>query len=504
MRLTRLIKILDTNSCQKLSDFEVKGISCNSKAVKNDFIFVAIRGVKADGNKFILEAIDKGAKAIIVESQSLKTSKSVRKLPRRGQSRKVVKSQGNINFIKVKDTREALAKLATEFYGNLSLKIKVVGITGTNGKTTITYLIEALLKKSGFEPAVIGTINYRFKNKTIPSNNTTPGPLELQSLLSKMLKEEVTYMILEVSSHALDQDRTEGIRFHSAIFTNLTQDHLDYHKTLKNYFNAKAKLFKNLDTNSFAVINSDDEYSAKLKKITKAKIITYGIKNKADIAASNIRFDCYKTEFLLSTPKFKINLRTPLIGRHNIYNILAAVAWAENEGIDKDAIKSVIEEFSLVPGRLERINFKGDFSVFIDYAHTEDALKNIIKSLRNLSKNRIIVVFGCGGERDKTKRPKMGRVVSELSDYAIITSDNPRSENPEDIIKDIKRGIRKNNYCVILKRIDAIRKSLTLAKRGDIVLIAGKGHENYQILKNRVTYFDDRKAVRKCLQSMNY
>ena len=287
MKLLQLIKIIDINSCPKLCDFEVKGISCNSKTVKDNFIFVAIKGVKADGNKFIQEAIDKGARGIIFESQR----------------HKVTKSQGNINFIEVKDTRKALAKLATEFYGDPSSKIKVIGITGTNGKTTITYLIEALLKKANFQPAVIGTINYRFKNKTISSKNTTPASVELQSLLAQMFKEGVDYAIMEVSSHALDQDRTEGVKFHSAIFTNLTQDHLDYHKTLGNYFKAKVKLFKNLDSNSFAVINSDDKYGLRLQNLTKAKIITYGIKNKADIVAENIKFDCRKTEFLLSTPK---------------------------------------------------------------------------------------------------------------------------------------------------------------------------------------------------------
>ena len=496
MKLLQLIKILDNHSGLRLSDFEVKGISCNSKAVKDNFIFVAIKGAKEDGNKFIQEAIDKGARVIIVKSQSHEVGAQA--------SPKGTKSQGNVNFIEVKDTRKVLAKLATEFYGKPSSKIKVIGITGTNGKTTITYLIEALLKKANFQPAVIGTINYRFKNKIIPSKNTTPGPVELQSLLAQMFKAGVDYAIMEVSSHALDQDRIEGIRFHSSIFTNLTQDHLDYHKTLENYFKTKAKLFKNLASNSVAIINNDDKYGRRLKDLTKAGIVTYGIQNKADIMASDIKFGCQSSEFLLSTPKLKINLNTRLIGRYNIYNILAAAAWARNEGIDMATIKSVVEELSTVPGRLERITSGASFSVFVDYAHTEDALKNTINSLRNLSKNRIIVVFGCGGERDKTKRPKMGRIVSELSDYAVITTDNPRSEDPQEIIKDIKRGIKKNNYCVILERIDAIRKSLMLANPGDIVLIAGKGHENYQILKDRVTHFDDREAVRECLQSMNY
>jgi len=487
MRLTGLIKILGVKQNKKIQDFLLKGISCNSKSVKDDFVFVAIKGAKENGDKFICEAIGKGARAIVTQSPFLPAM-----------------LHAKIPFIKVKDTRRALAKLAAEFYGKPSSAIKIVGVTGTNGKTSITYLIEALLNKAGVSPAVIGTINYRFKNKTITSKNTTPGALELQSLLSDMLKSRVQYAVMEVSSHALDQGRVEGINFHSAIFTNLTQDHLDYHKTLDNYFKAKAKLFKGLNATSFAVINNDDKYSRTLKGLTKAKIITYGIKNKADIMAQNLKFDCRGTEFLLSTPDFKMNLETRLIGEHNIYNILAALAWAVKAGISKDVIESTIKEFSLVPGRLEQVDSHAKFSVFVDYAHTEDALKNIIKSLRNVSKKRIIVVFGCGGERDKTKRPKMGRVVTKLADYAIITNDNPRSEDPLGIISDIKAGIKNNNFCVIPERLVAIRKSLKLARAGDIVLIAGKGHEDYQILKDKVIHFDDREAVKKCLRLMNY
>lgn len=487
MKILDLIKTLNIKNRQRISNFKVKGISCCSKTVKNNFIFVAIRGVKEDGNGFINEAITKGAKAIITDS-GLNANTKDTKIP----------------LFKVKDARLALAKLATEFYGDPSSKIEVIGVTGTNGKTTITYIIEALLKKANLSPAVIGTINYRFKNKVFPSRNTTPGPIELQSLLAKMVRSKVNHAIIEISSHALKQDRVEGVKFHSAIFTNLTQDHLDYHKTLDAYFKAKAKLFKSLASSAVAVINNDDKYARRLKELTKAKIITYAIDRKADIMAKNIKFGCHNSEFLLSTPKIKINLKTKLIGRHNIYNILAAVAWAEKEGLGCRVIKSVIENFSKVPGRLERIDARGKFSVFIDYAHTEDALKNIIKSLRALAKNKIIVVFGCGGERDKMKRPKMGRAVTQLCDYAIITNDNPRSENPWQIIEDIKRGIRNDNYCVIPERREAIKKSLSLAESGDIVLIAGKGHENYQILGNRISHFDDRQVTRECLRLKNY
>ena len=500
MRIRQLIKTLGNfSSYSNLADFEVRGISCNSKQVSDDFIFVAIKGTREDGNRFIEEAIERGAKAVVIQSP-LRSLVFARDSLRSH----VARSPAKVTFVRVKDTRKALAKLAAEFYGNPSSKIKVIGITGTNGKTTISYLIEALLIEAKLSPAVIGTINYRFKKMIIPAKNTTPGPLELQSLLSDMLKESVNYAIMEVSSHALDQNRTEGINFHSAIFTNLTQDHLDYHKTLENYFQSKAKLFKGMSQSSFAVINNDDSYGRRLKELTKAGIVTYGIENCADITARDIKFDASHAEFILSTPEVKTNFRSRLIGRHNVYNILATAAWALKEGIALSTIKSAIERFFLIPGRLERIDLAGDFSVFVDYAHTEDALKNILKTLRPLTNKRIIVVFGCGGERDKTKRPKMGRAVSELSDYAIITNDNPRSEDPMEIIRNITRGIKKNNYCVIPERREAIRKSLSLARRGDIVLVAGKGHENCQILKDRVIPFDDREEVRECLKSMNY
>lgn len=469
-----------------MTDFDVCGISCNSKTVKNGFIFVAVKGSCEDGNRFIDEAVKNGAKGVVILSKV--------KPP----------FYKNISFLKVKDTRKALAELAVEFYGNPSRKIKVIGITGTNGKTTVTYLLEAVLKEANLSAGVIGTINYRFQDKIIPSINTTPGPVELQSVLSDMLKEKVKYAVVEVSSHALDQQRCEGINFHSAIFTNLTQDHLDYHKNLDNYFKAKARLFAGMPSRSFAVINNDDKYAGRLKKLTKAKVITYGIDSNADVTAENIKFGVSQTEFQLKTSKGKTDFRIKLIGKHNVYNVLAAIAWAQKEGIAPSVIKSALEEFPNVPGRLEKVNFKGDFSVFVDYAHTEDALKNAIRSLRQVSGNKIIVVFGCGGDRDKTKRPKMGRVVSELCDYAIITSDNPRSEDPEEIIKDIKRGISKNNYCVVLKRHEAIKKSLSLAKAGDIVLVAGKGHENYQVIKDKSIPFDDREAIKECLKSANY
>lgn len=484
MKLAKLIKCLKKyNIYSGSEDFEVKGISCNSKNAGDNFIFVAVKGARADGNRFIEEAIANGARAIIKESQS----------------HKVTMSPEGILFIGVADARKACADLAAEFYGNPSEKIKVVGITGTNGKTTISYLIEAIIKEANKIPAVIGTINYRFKDKLIIAKNTTPGPVELQSMLASMSEEGVDYCLIEVSSHALDQNRTEGVRFSSAVFTNLTQDHLDYHGTTENYFLSKAKLFANIGRNSFAIINNDDIYGQRLNSLSACHVINYAIQNKAQIMAKDIEFDISHSAFTASCAGREIKLRARLIGIHNIYNILASIAWALKEGFDLSVIKSAIEGFNTVPGRLERIDFKGNFSVFVDYAHTEDALGNVITALKQVSKHRIIVVFGCGGERDKTKRPKMGRIVTELADYAVITNDNPRSEDPIDIIDDIKKGISKDNYCVIPGRMEAIKKSFSIATAGDVVLIAGKGHENYQILKDKTLEFDDRVAAKRCL-----
>jgi UDP-N-acetylmuramoyl-L-alanyl-D-glutamate--2,6-diaminopimelate ligase len=488
MTLDQLIKVLDIAKIPLgFKDFQVSGIACNSKLVKDDFIFVAIKGNKEDGNKFILESIARGARVVIYQDT-------------RTQVRQDTKTKVKVLFIKVKDTRKALAKLAGEFYGNPSSKVKVIGVTGTNGKTTVTYLIEALLKEAGFSPAVIGTINYRFNARIIPSKNTTPGPLELQEMLKKMSDKGCDYAVMEVSSHALDQDRVGGICFSSAIFTNLTQDHLDYHQNMENYFFAKSRLFKDLTKKSFSVINADDKYGLRLKKIlSKRKIITYGIGDKADVCAQNIRVHLSGTEFTLKGFNNKFNIRTKLVGRHNIYNILAAASWALGEGLDIDVISESMEKFSLVPGRLEKIDSPRGFSVFVDYAHTDDALKNVITTLRQLTDKRIIVVFGCGGDRDKTKRPKMARVVSSLADFFIITNDNPRSEDPDEIIADITKGIVKSDYYVLPDRREAIKKALFIAKAGDIVLVAGKGHENYQILNDKTIHFDDREIVRECL-----
>ncbi|PIQ85837.1 MAG: UDP-N-acetylmuramoyl-L-alanyl-D-glutamate--2,6-diaminopimelate ligase [Candidatus Omnitrophica bacterium CG11_big_fil_rev_8_21_14_0_20_43_6] len=469
----------------KIVDLKIKGISSNSKEVKKDFVFVAIKGNRQDGNLFIREAIARGASVVVVEKE----------VPHLKGQRKVV-------FWVVNDCRKFFAQATHKFYGAPSDKVKVIGITGTNGKTTISYLVEAIAKESASSCGVIGTINYRFKGETIVAKNTTPGAGQLQSLLMKMCRQKVKYCAMEVSSHALDQERVGGINFSCAIFTNLTQDHLDYHKNFENYFQAKAKLFSALAPQAHTIINNDDQYGNRLKQLTKAKIWTYAIKNKADLMAKNINFSITGTEFTLVTPGRKIRIKTKLIGRHNIYNILAAASWGLSEKLQICDIKSAIEKFENVPGRLQRVDCSPGLSIFVDYAHTPDALFNVISALRPLVKGKLVVVFGCGGERDKLKRPLMGRVVTELADFAVITSDNPRCEDPVQIIKDIQRGIRKNNYCAAVDRRQAIRKGLSLIKKGDCLLLAGKGHEECQILKRKVVKFNDRKVVRECLKLM--
>ncbi|RKY31941.1 MAG: UDP-N-acetylmuramoyl-L-alanyl-D-glutamate--2,6-diaminopimelate ligase [Candidatus Omnitrophota bacterium] len=488
MKLKKILQSLDSyKALGKINDFEIKGITCDSNKVDEDFLFVAVKGVCLDGHSFIKQAIKRGAKAIIAEKLSIN-----------------LHGADNIAFIEVRDSRSSLAELAACFYNYPSSKLKIVGVTGTNGKTTITYLLEAILKEAGFNPAVIGTVNYRFNDKIIPSKNTTPGPVELQAMLKQMGEENCDYAVMEVSSHALDQQRIKAINFHSAIFTNLGQEHLDYHKNTEEYFKAKARLFRELMPGSFAVINNDDEYAQKLKEITSAeKIFTYGLKKESDITAGEIKSGINGIQFKLKKFSEEINLSSRLIGNHNLYNILACIAWAIAEKIDFSCIQSVIEEFNYIPGRLEKIDSSSGFSIFVDYAHTPEALSSVLSALRSLAKARIIVVFGCGGERDKSKRPGMGRVATQLADYVIITSDNPRSENPAEIISDIRKGIKKRNYCIIPNRKEAIVNSLALAKREDIILVAGKGHEDYQVFKDKRIHFDDRQVIRECLKLLN-
>jgi len=480
--LKKLWPDLDNKILLRFGNQRINKISCNSKNISTGDLFVAVRGAACDGHQFIDEAIKRGASVVVLEDEDSIHSRNSKAV-----------------FIKVSDSRLALVKLATNFYRNPAAKLKVIGITGTNGKTIVSYLLEKILSAAGFKAGVIGTISYKIKDRVIPATNTTPGPVELQSYLAEMVVNKLQFCVMEVSSHSLVQGRVEGIDFAGAVFTNLASDHLDYHLNVENYFAAKAKLFDNLGGDAFAAINLDDNFADRLIKLTKAKVVTYALTKKADFTVQDISLTLDNSRFLICAPNGKVGIDAKLVGRHNVSNILAAASLCTKFDIGLDAIKKGVEALEIVPGRLESVDCGQPFKVLVDFAHTEDALKNVLSTIKEITKSHLILVFGCGGDRDKTKREKMGRVADRLSDFSIITSDNPRSEDPQKITSEIVKGFSSGNYKVILDREGAIKEALSLAREGDIVIIAGKGHEAYQIFKDRTVSFDDRQIVRNIL-----
>ncbi|MDP3730446.1 MAG: UDP-N-acetylmuramoyl-L-alanyl-D-glutamate--2,6-diaminopimelate ligase [Candidatus Omnitrophota bacterium] len=483
VKLKDLLSAVSYKADRDISSLAVKRITNDSRRVGRNDLFIALRGYNVDGYKFIGTAIKKGA-GVIVSEKDFDAPEGVTK-------------------IMVKDTRSAAPLIAANFYGNPSEKLRITGVTGTNGKTTITYIMENILKEAGRPSGVIGTINYRIGKKQFPSKNTTPGPFELTALLDRMLKASVKDVLMEVSSHSLDQGRVDRVLFDVGIFTNITKEHLDYHKTVKKYFDAKAKLFGKLKKHAVAVLNNDDRMVSDLRALIKGTVLTYGLDKRADIAASGIRLSVDSTSFSIKTPKGSFAVSTKLIGRHNISNILASTAAAIALKIPLGAIKKGIESFRAVPGRLELIDVGQEFRVFVDYAHTEDALHNVLSLLREVVPDRnIITVFGCGGNRDSAKRPLMGNAACRLSDSVIVTSDNPRFEDPSAIISQIESGIRGkfSNYDLVENRREAINKALRMASKGDVVVIAGKGHEKYQIMKERAVPFDDCAVAKSILK----
>ncbi len=490
MKLKNIIENLDgVKRIEGDASIEIKGLSCDSKGVKEEDLFVAIKGSRFNGVDFINEAIDRGVAAVLLESSSSVTDRK------------------DVTFIYVEDTRSAISEIAKIFYGDLSNTMRLVGVTGTNGKTTVTYLLESLFKIRNEKTGVIGTINYRFGSRLIPGLNTTPGILDIYSFLNSMKTQGIANCILEVSSHALEQGRVDTLGFDIAIFTNLTNEHLDYHKTMESYLASKIKLFTKIKKGGFALINKDDPYSEriieKLKLEDKASVVTYGIERRSDVYAQDIQSSFKGLKFKLCFKGTEnIEIKSSLIGLHNVYNILATSAYGMAMGMNVKEVSSGIEGVTSLPGRLEKIDCGQDFLVFVDYAHTENGLENVLKALRELKSKRLLTVFGCGGNRDKSKRPEMGKVSSELSNKVFITSDNPRNEEPIDIINEIKSGIdpKKNNYVIEVDRFRAIKQALEQAEKNDIVLIAGKGHETYQVFKNTTVPFDDREAVRKILK----
>ena len=464
------------------SDIPIEGIECDSRRIRDRFLFVAIRGAKLDGCLYLKEAMDKGAAALVVE-----TGRGV---------------LGKLPCIEVSDTRIAAAKLAAAFYQNPSKKMKTIGITGTNGKTTSSYFLEHFLLKENKKVGVIGTVNYRMPGKSIPAVETTPGPLRIQAILSDMARAGCQVAVMEVSSHALDQKRIYGVHFERALFTNLTQDHLDYHKTMEAYFEAKLRLFSGLSKNETSVINADDPWAQRLQKKIVSNVLTYGITHEAAVRALDIRYETDKTLFKIGYSGKKYDVVSPLIGRHNVYNVLGAIATGISMGISPESLAGHVCSFGGVPGRMETIDCGQDFAVIVDFAHTPDGLENVLSSLMPYKKKRLVSIFGCGGDRDKTKRPLMGRIASRYCDFIYVTSDNPRSEDPAQIAKDICVGFPGNfdRFSIEIDRSVAIKKAIQSAGKDDIILLAGKGHEETQVLGNKSVPFSDRTEARRALR----
>lgn len=486
MTIEQLVSVLNNVEVKGDVNKEIEFITHDSRRVRKNTLFVCICGTRVDGNKFIPQAIEAGACAIMTE--------------------KDVEVPADITVIKVPNMREAMELAVPYFYDYPGKKMRMIGVTGTNGKTSSTYMLRDILRKVGYKVGVIGTIKIMIEDEEMPIHNTTPDVIDLQEILDKMYKQNIDYVVMEVSSHALDMNRIAGCEYDTAMFTNLTQDHLDYHKTMENYALAKAKLFDSLSapnlvkTNKNAVINLDDELGSKtMIEHTKCNLITYGIKNDAVLKAENVEIKASGASFDVKYKDDYVHFDLKVTGMFNVYNILGVIGVALAEKISFDIIKETLEAFEAVAGRFELVRQGQDFSVIVDYAHTPDGLENVLKTAREIAKKRLIVVFGCGGDRDRTKRPIMGRIAAQLADVVIATSDNPRTEDPEFILSEVEAGVlpalHGNFHEKITDRKTAIFRAIELAQKDDIVLIAGKGHENYQILKTGTIHFDDKEVA---------
>lgn len=480
--MKRLIELLvDTPyHLQGKSDIAIKGIAYHSAKVKPGHLFVALNGFQTSGKKYVSEAIQRGASAIVSDSQIV-----LNKIQR--------KHLGKITTIQTDSPRKLLATVANRYYDFPSSKLSLIGITGTDGKTTTSYMIKSIIEASGQKTGLLGTIKYFNGRTDLPAPNTTPESLDFISFLHNLVKQKIKYCVSEVSSHALALGRVYGLDFTIAVFTNLSKDHLDFHKTMKNYRAAKLLLFQNLSSSATAVLNHDDPFTKQILKNTCAQPLFYSIQQPVDIFAKIYRYHKNATDVSIhfQNHAHSYNLQLPIAGYHNIYNMLAAAATATALKINKHDIIKGLEHLPVIPGRLQRVESHKGVDIYIDYAHTEKALSNAIDTLKHITVGKVIVVFGCGGNRDRLKRPKMGCCASRLSDYVIITSDNPRNENPLSIINDIIKGFVRKNYEIIVDRKNAIEKAIRIAQPGDSVLIAGKGHENYQIIGNMKKKFSD-------------
>lgn len=467
---------------------DVGGIAYDSREVRPGDLFVCWRGLRFDGHAFVQEALARGAVAVVAER------------PVEGAPVQVV----------VPDGREALARLSAAFYGFPSRRLRLVGVTGTNGKTTTTHLIKAVLEEAGYRVGLIGTIRHLIGNEVLESHRTTPESLDLQRLLFHMAERGMDYAVMEVSSHALALRRTVGAEYDVAVFTNITRDHLDFHESFEDYAAAKASLFASLDPagakpRKAAVINMDDPQAGRMCDASRVPVVGYGIGKRTDVYAEDVIVRPSGVSYRAYTPAGVLPLQLQLTGRFNVYNSLAAAAVAWHEGVPLAVIRKALEKVPGVPGRLERVDRGQDFTVLVDYAHTPDSLENVLQTCRGFAQGRVLVVFGCGGDRDRGKRPAMGAIAARLADVVIITSDNPRSEDPEAICREVEAGVLAagpppGGYHVIVERRDAIREAIRLAQPGDIVLIAGKGHETYQVFRDRTVHFDDREEAAHALK----
>lgn len=485
MQLEAIIKRIKPLSVRGPIACRIEGVAYNSRNVRPGFLFVAVAGQRTDGREFAMDAVARGAVAVVSEGPCTLSAA--------------------VTSIIVKDARVALAEIACAFYEDPSARLFLVGISGTNGKTTTSYFCRDILAAAGHRVGLIGTISYEIGERRIPALRTTPEAPDIQAMLDQMIRARCSAAVMEVSSHGLDQKRVWGMDFDVAVFTNLSRDHLDYHGSMERYFAAKAELFQGLGRSAKrarAVINADDPWGARLLSGERqVETITYGLRHEAQVRAKDIKLGAKGSSFELITPWGVAQARLALAGSFNVYNALAAVATCGGADTPLSVIVGALESLRSVPGRLERVPLAADFQVYVDYAHTPDALAKVLETLRALTQGKLIVVFGCGGHRDREKRPLMGAIAAEAADLVILTSDNPRDEAPEAIIADIEKGIPAGvTYEKDANREQAIAMALKLARSGDTVLIAGKGHETYQEFADTVVPFDDREAVKRLFE----
>ena len=489
MKLKEMLVGLEGLRAKGDLEIEIKGLESNSKNIKEGYLFVAIKGFSVDGHKYIESAIANGATAVMVQEDcDLKT----------------IKIPENVTIVMAKDTREALAITANNFYDEPSKKFKLIGVTGTKGKTTTTYMIKEILEKAGKKVGLIGTIAPYINGKKLKdSDRTTPESLELQRLFSKMVEEKVEVVVMEVSSQSLKLHRVDGCDFDIVLFTNFSEDHIsaNEHPDMEDYFQSKLKLFKMCKT---GIVNTDDLHGAKIPRLfPESDITTYGIDNYAKVLAKDITITNSYVDFKVKITDRNERVKTGIPGRFSVYNSLAAICVAQKFGISPEQVKEALLEVR-VPGRSELVDNKLEIPIMIDYAHSPESLQNILQAVKSYTRGRVISVFGCGGDRDKTKRPIMGEISGRIADYTFITSDNPRTEKPEDITAQIEEGIKKTKgkYSVVVDRVEAIKQAIKMANKRDIIVLAGKGHEPYQEINGKKYPFDERIIVREIIKKL--